>query len=361
VNQNNIVLHPNFKLNGLHYDSVQDLIQFTRVLDYEGDEHEKQISSFIQEWFNESPFIEVSSSGTTGSPKNIVLFKKGMAASAIATGKYFNLQAKTTALLCLPAKFIAGKMMLVRAMVLGWDLHVVAPEKDALTQYDNKYDFVAMVPYQVHHSLGALNKVKKLIVGGGAISKELEEQLQNVSTEVYATYGMTETATHIAVRCINGKSKSDIFTALPHVSLSCDERQCLTINVPNITSKPVQTNDVVSLYSDTTFKWLGRYDNLINSGGVKLNPERIEEKLSSKIKWPFIIASEPDSALGERVILVIEGEDESVMDDTYTSYFEVLEAYERPKKIYAVSRFPYTDTGKIKKKDILQVIRKHNQ
>lgn len=351
-------LHPAFTLNGIHFESVEELIQFAKELESEGDEFEVSLGKFVQKWLDDETSIVVKTSGATGKSKKIQLKKEWMIRSARATGVYFKLGEKTLALLCLPSSFIAGKMMLVRAMVLGWDLHVVAPEKDALTQYDNDYDFVAMVPYQVLHSIEALSKVKKMIVGGGPVSKELEAQLQEVSTEVFSTYGMTETCTHVAIRRINGPAKSDTFSALPNVKFSTDERSCLVIHASELLDAPLVTNDVVELISPTTFKWLGRSDNMINTGGVKLFPERIEEKLSTFIKLPFMITSEKDNELGERVVLIFENREGAEIPN-YSEAFSTLDKFERPKKVYTISRFPYTETGKIKRADVLQVLQKY--
>ena len=351
------LLHPSFKLNGLDFSSAEEVLNFSDGLLNEGDEHEVWVARFLEEWFSPSTSITVKTSGSTSRPKEIQLKKDQMVNSARATGSYFKTGPGTLALLCLSAQYIAGKMMLVRAMTLGWDLHVVAPSKDALTEYDNDYDFVAMVPYQVWHSLPALGKVKKLIIGGGHVPPGLEEALQQVDTEAFSTYGMTETATHIAVRRINGPARTDAFYALPEVRFDVDTRSCLLIKAPRIADSEIQTNDVVQLLSPTSFKWLGRYDNVINSGGVKLYPEVIEARLQQVIDLNFIVASEEDPELGERVILVYEGSSDKRPD--FSKAMAVLEPYERPKRIYAMSHFAYTETGKFKRKDILHLLKKY--
>ncbi len=346
-------LHSAFKLNGLFY-TEDALIQLANDLERHGHQHEKLIGTFLKEWFSESPFITVKTSGSTGIPKPITISKNAMINSAVATGDYFNLPPGTSALLCLSAGYIAGKMMLVRAMTLGWHLHIVAPEKNALTQYDNTYDFVAMVPYQVYHSISALQKVQKIIIGGSVISSELEAKLQNVKANVYATYGMTETVTHIAARAVNGTHKTQTYTALPNVTFSTDKRNCLIINAPSVAEDKVITNDVVQLLSPTEFIWKGRFDSIINSGGIKIFPEELEKKLASHIAIPFIITSETDAALGERIILVTEGNcDEAIL----TKAFSLLYNYQIPKKVYSFSKFPYTETGKIKRKEILNILK----
>jgi O-succinylbenzoic acid--CoA ligase len=354
LNSTSPYLHPAFKFNGLQYQ-IEDLMDFAKDLVKKGDKHEVKIGKFIQKWFDENEQIKVNTSGSTGDPKEIFLKKSHMLNSARETGVFFKLGENTSALLCLPSDFIAGKMMLVRAMTLGWDLHVVAPEKDALTQYDNDYDFVAMVPYQVNYSFGALGKVKKLIIGGGSISEELEEKLMEVDTEVFETYGMTETVTHIAVRRINGLARSEYFTALPNVRFSTDERNCLVIDAPSISDHQVITNDIVDLLTPTTFIWKGRYDHVINSGGVKLFPEAIEKKLAPYIKLPFIISSLKDQELGECVILIVKKPKEHELPD-FSEAFSVLNKYERPRKVFSFSKFPYTSTGKIKRTRIIRLL-----
>ena len=352
------IIHPAFKLNGLQYESAEEILNFADGLVNQGDVHEINMAKFLEDWLNFQDTITTRTSGSTGKAKKIELSKDAMIASANATGAYFKLGPGTRALLCLSSEYIAGKMMLVRAMVLGWDLHVVAPEKGALTEYDNAYDFVAMVPYQVRHSLGAMNKIKKLIIGGGPIPKDLEAALQTINTEVFATYGMTETSTHIAARRVNSGAATDVFSALPGVKFEIDDRECLVISAPGIIENPLITNDLVDLISPTSFRWLGRYDFMINSGGVKLHPEAIEEKMAGTLKLPFIITSEEDRELGERVILVVEKDEFQAAPD-YHSAFAKLSSYERPKKIYNISKFPYTETGKIKRADVVKVLKKY--
>ena len=348
-------IHPSFKLNGLQY-STSGLLEIAKGLEKSGVHYEISIGKFLQQWLDENDTIFVKTSGSTGKPKDIKLYKNQMVNSAKATGVFFKLGENTTALLCLPSNYIAGKMMLVRALVLGWDLHIVAPAKDALTQYDNDYDFVAMVPFQVEHSLKALNKVHKLIIGGGTVSKELNDKLQEVETEAFATYGMTETITHIAVRRINGLAKSSTYTALPNVKFQKDERGCLVIQALDISEESIITNDVVNLISPTSFDWLGRIDNVINSGGVKLYPEQIEKNLAAFIELPFIITSEKDKELGERIILIFENNGEQKTPN-FSKAFSKLNKYERPKKVYTFSKFPYTETGKIKRAEVVDLLK----
>jgi O-succinylbenzoic acid--CoA ligase len=349
------LLHPKFKLNGEAFPAAEDLRMRANHLLENGNDDEVAIGKFILEWLDENDFITVKTSGSTGIPKNIKLQKNHVFNSAKATVNYFYLRENSKALLCLSSEYIAGKMMLVRAMIAGWDLHTTAPEKNPLDNIDGNFDFSAMVPYQVFHSLKDLHKVKKLIVGGGAVPLELEQQLQKVNTRVFATYGMTETISHIAVRPINGTEKSAIFSALPNVGFSLNEKNCLQIHAPEISEETVTTNDVVELISPNSFKFLGRIDNVINTGGVKVHPEAVEEKLSIYINQSFFIASEKDDALGERVILIIEGVKQLQLED-FSGAFETLPAYEKPKKIYFLPQFFYTETGKLMRAATVEMI-----
>ena len=242
--------------------------------------------------------------------------------------------------------------MLVRALVLGWHLDVVAPVSTPLKGIEKTYDFSAMVPMQLQNSLSEITIVRKLIVGGGIVSQQLEKKLQDISTAVFATFGMTETITHIAVKKLNlfkGDSSSQLenshYQVLKNVSISQDNRNCLVINAPNVSDEIVTTNDVVDLVSETEFKWLGRFDNVINSGGIKLHPEAIEKKLAPIIHQRFFVAGIPDVLLGEKLVLFIEGESYKVAQSTLKN----LTKYETPKAIYFVPQFVETETKKIQR------------
>ncbi|MFO8148055.1 MAG: AMP-binding protein, partial [Gillisia sp.] len=299
--------HPDFKLNKNHY-SNSDLKQVAYNLIKEGEPYEGAIGDFLLDWLKSSASIEVQTSGSTGTPKKVKLLKEHMINSARATGKFFELPEKSTALHCLPAEFIAGKMMLVRAMVLGWEIDLVTPASNPLDQVFKTYDFCAMTPFQLDNSIGRLHLIKKLIVGGGAVSPSLQKMVQGVKTKVYETFGMTETVSHIAAKRLNpGKKKSKpiAFKVLPDISISTDDRGCLVIKAPKVASDVLVTNDVVEILTYKKFIWKGRYDNVINSGGIKLYPEEIERKLNKIIKRRFFVTGMPDDALGEKLVLFV--------------------------------------------------------
>jgi O-succinylbenzoic acid--CoA ligase len=343
-NQNYNTVHPNFKWNGISLDR-EKLLLAAHDLIKEGDDFERITGEFLLEWFNKKSFITVTTSGTTGFPKKINLEKQAMVNSALATAQFFDLKAGNRVLNCLSTNYIAGKMMLIRSMILGFEMDIVTPTSNPLKDNKRNYDFVAMVPLQVQNSISELSKVKKLIVGGAKISETLIIQLLEVPTQIFETYGMTESITHIAVKRIEEKH----FSVLPNVKIATDERGCLVIVAPRISETNIVTNDVVELLSETQFLLLGRIDNVINSGGVKLFPEQIEAKLSDKIKQRFFVIGIPDEKLGEQVLIVIEGKP-AVFDD---SVFDALDIYEKPKTIRFVTKFIETESGKVKRKESL--------
>jgi o-succinylbenzoate---CoA ligase len=337
-------LHPKFKLNGNSY-TRDSLTIWANDNQRSQQGNVKEIATFILNWFDTNQTISVQTSGTTGIPKKIKVKKQAMVSSAMATGEFFNLSSSKSSLCCLPVKYIAGKMMLVRAMVLGLELDIVEPHSNPLKENDKVYDFVAMVPLQVERSLPYLNQIKTLLIGGAKLNKELESRLLEKNSNAYESYSMTETVTHIALKKIGEAN----FKCLPDVSVTVDDRNCLVINAPKIADHQLITNDIVDLLSCNEFVWKGRIDNVINSGGIKLFPEIIEEKLMPFFRQRFFIAGIQDVTLGEKVILVIEGEP----FDIQLSVFNVLEKYEIPKEHYFISKFLETETGKIKRKETL--------
>lgn len=343
-------IHNRFKINNFHFDK-DALYQLAYTLIKEGQEHEKDLGVFLLDWLDDNEIIQLTTSGTTGTPKTITIKKQSMVHSAIATGNYFNLHPQDTALLCLPARYIAGKMMIVRAMMLGLELEIMPPTShlDDLLSHKN-YDFVAIVPLQAENSLEKLSQFKKIIIGGAKVSDDLANKLKEIKSDIYETYGMTETITHIAAKKIG----EDYFSTLEHFVISQDERNCLVIDVPSISDEQIVTNDIVEILDETHFKWIGRYDNVINSGGIKLFPEQIEAKLMSEITNRFFIAGLPDAVLGTKVTLVIEGDPM----DIDSKIFEKLDKFEKPKDIIFTPKFVETDTKKISRIKTIEQLQK---
>jgi O-succinylbenzoic acid--CoA ligase len=241
-------------------------------------------------------------------------------------------------------------MMFVRAYVLGLELECTKPSSSPLESLSKPYDFCAMVPLQLEKSIANLDQIKTLIVGGAPLSTALMDQLKNSTSTVYETFGMTETVSHIAVK--NIRKSFSLFEVLPSVSIAVDARNCLLIEAPELASNTIQTNDLVRLHSKTTFEWVGRYDAVINSGGIKISPEQLEQQLEGLIQHRFFIASQKEAVLGAVVILVIES------TTPYKSLdFEAIEPLKRPKHVYYVDQFTETPSGKIKRQETLSQLK----
>lgn len=353
------IIHSDFKLNGITF-SFDDLKEVGYCLVKEGEDFEISVGNFLMDWVDDADFVSVLTSGSTGVPKKIKLKKQQMVNSALATGNFFDLRPTDTAFLCLPADYIAGKMMLVRAMVLGLRLDYVLPDSTPLKCIKTAYDFGAMIPLQLENSLSKINFFKKLIIGGAPLSNTLIAKVQKKKTVIYETYGMTETITHIAAKKINHNTNKNLyFEALPNVTLSTDDRDCLVIDAPEISDEVVITNDVVNLISAQEFEWLGRFDSIINSGGVKLNPETIEAKLSALLEVPFFVAGVPDAILGHKLFLLVEGVVDVASIQTKIARLKSLAKFEIPKETYSLEKFIRTENGKIQRTKTLVLLRKY--
>jgi len=327
------------------------------VIDEASDSWRNAIFHFLQNWFDDSDYILAQTSGSTGKPKDIHLLKNSMENSARVTNQFFGLSATDTAILCLPTSYIAGKMMLVRAMVGGFNLIAVEPTANPFEKLKITIDFTAITPYQLQHSVKTLQTkvVRKIIVGGSPVTSKLEKLAKDIPSELFETYGMTETCSHVALRRFNGKDKSDCFTILNGVSIRQDQRGCLVVKVPHLMDEEIITNDIVELVGRNSFRWLGRADSVINSGGIKIHPEQIEKKMEGIIPTNFFITSIPDELLENKVVLVIEsnpytsGEEE----DLKVKIENILGKYELPKQILYLPRFIYSQSNKVLCKETL--------
>lgn len=334
-------------------------------------ENARAALEFCAEWLSGAEGFVVQSSGSTGAPKPIRLTRAQMQASARATGQALGLRPGMAALVCLPTRYIAGRMMLVRGLELGLPLAVVEPEARPLRALPEWLEvaFASFVPLQAQAALAGtgaerarLDRLHALLVGGGPVSATLEDALQGVAAPVYHTYGMTETATHVALRRINGPQRSGAFTPLPGVETRLDERGCLALRGPVTGGAWLQTNDVAGLRPGGAFVWLGRWDNVINSGGVKVQVEQVEalveQLLPQLLSHPsgagrrFFVAGLPDERLGQAVALMIEGalppeQEAALLDALRASLAPVLGPYAVPRRIVAHPRFAETPTGKV--------------
>jgi o-succinylbenzoate---CoA ligase len=316
-------------------------------------ETQHMVDHFLLDWYSDSDEIICYTSGSTGPAKELVLSKAKMKRSAEITGNYFKLHTHTIGLLCLSLHSIAGKMMLVRAIELGFKLIITEPSSNPLKNLSIPVSFVAMVPLQVytciHHELEKLKKINQILIGGGEISTELENEIKCHQLPAFHSFGMTETVSHIAMRDLL-KTKSPIFEALESTQFTSVKNQ-LVIKSDLTDQLPLKTNDLVEIIDSTHFKWLGRKDNVINTGGIKIPVEDLERKLSSTLKVPFFMIGEKDKKYGESITLCIESSEKIEHLNEYIH--SCLSSFERPKNIFYCTEFVRTPLQKIKRQESL--------
>ncbi|MGL4852151.1 MAG: AMP-binding protein [Phocaeicola sp.] len=313
------------------------------------------LTAFLSEWFSDDPYLTVHTSGSTGRPKPLIVEKKRMIASAVATCSFLKLQPMDSALLCMSVRYIAGKMMVVRALVASLNLVAVAPSSHPLAGLTTPPTFAAMIPMQVHHSLQQpeerkmLSQIKQLIIGGGAIHPDLEAELRDFPYAVWSTYGMTETLSHIALRQLNGPEASKGYKALPGIEVKKNEFEQLVIDAPTLCSETLVTNDVVSFNDAGDFMVRGRIDNTLNSGGVKIQIEEVEALLQPTLSGDFAITSVPHKVWGDKVVLLTTDPNCQKIESLCQ---KALPSYWQPKEILFVKIIPKTETGKLSRKEI---------
>ena len=305
---------------------------------------------FLEKWFDASPVITVHTSGSTGTPKELVVRKDRMMQSARLTCEFLNLQAGDTALLCMNLRYIGAMMVVVRSLVAGLNLIVRPASGHPLSDIEEPLRFAAMVPLQVYNTLRVpeekerLEQTDILIIGGGAVDDSLEAEISALPTAVYSTYGMTETLSHIALRRLNGETASKHYYPFPSVELSLSAESTLVIKAPLICGEVLQTNDIACLYPDGSFTIAGRKDNVINSGGIKIQAEEMEKRLRPFIPVPFVVTSVPDPRLGQALTLLIAGQVD--VRELESKLQTVLDAYHRPRHIFMTESIPQTENGK---------------
>jgi O-succinylbenzoic acid--CoA ligase len=330
--------------------------------------------AFIDEWNNDSAYVEVKTSGSTGEPKRMLVEKRRMLNSARITCDFLGLKPGDTALLCMSTDYIAGKMMVVRSIERGLKLIEVPPcghpldikhltlniKHSQFSIFNFQFDFAAMVPMQVYNSLQVpeekerLMAIRHLIIGGGAIDEAMEAELRTFPHAVWSTYGMTETLSHIALRRISGPEASEWYMPFPTVKLSTTDEGCLVIDAPEVCAQTLTTNDIVELKSDGRFRIRGRKDNVICSGGIKIQIEEVEQILKKYMRVPYIISKRKDEKFGEIVVLLTEGD----TAEAQTICQQVLPKYHQPKVYLHVNQIPLTETGKPARKRAEELAKK---
>ena len=305
------------------------------------------INEFLNEWQNDSDTVWVHTSGSTGKPKPMQVEKRRMEASARITCDFLGLKEGDTALLCMSLDYIAGKMMVVRALTCG--LRLISVEPKGCPLWEGAIDFAAMVPMQVWNLVQQaperLRQIRHLIIGGGAISDELADALKDIPNYIWSTYGMTEALSHIALRRLNGAERSEWYTPFDGVEVSLNEEECLVIHAPAVHEGILVTNDIAEL-KDGKFRIKGRKDNVICSGGIKIQIEEVEEALRPYLSDPFMIVKKQDEMLGEKAILLTESTDLTHIEEICRN---TLPKYWVPREFLHIDHLPLTETGKPKR------------
>lgn len=308
----------------------------------------EDLESFIAEWQSDKPTLTVYTSGSTGTPKPIEAEKQKMIQSAQMTCSFLKLKKSDTILLCMPLKYIAGKMVVVRSIVWKMNLISIEPTGHPFAQVGQHINFAALTPMQVYNTLNVdierqrLMQVDNIIIGGGPIDDKMAAQLKKFPNNVWSTYGMTETLSHIALRRLSGNESSEWYTPFENVKISLSEKGTLVIDAPQVCDKVLVTNDIVEINKQGQFKIIGRLDNVINSGGIKIQIEEVEATLRQYMEKPFVITSRKDSKYGEIVVIISESDDISDVKQICTQY---LPKYWIPR-MYILQKIPFTATNK---------------
>ena len=322
------------------------------------DVYERNTLQFIQSWLRGEEEFTVPTSGSTGKPKEIKIARDIMEKSVKMTANALNLAEGDSSLTCINTSYIGGKMMLVRALTLGMQLTIVSPSSNPFADLKpgKHFDFMALVPLQLEILVGkdiyrkALNQAKAIIVGGAPVSEHLNQKLQVLKAPVYATYGMTETVSHIALKKLNGLGQEENFQVFEEVEIGQDKRACLTIRSVLTGGKKLITNDRVKIINNHEFRWLGRIDNVVNTGGIKVQLEELELRIHQILiglgrNENLMVAAIDDARLGQKLTLLLEGEKKQ--DNELLDLMKKQLSYSSPREIKWVPEFFRTGTGKI--------------
>lgn len=316
---------------------------------------QEEAVNFFRSWFDARPFIEVQSSGTTGTPKKIRLQKVHMLESARRSVRFFGLSPSARGLMVLPAAFIGGKMQLLRAMISGMHLDFLSPALRLEVGADSYWDFVSLTPHMAALNPDLLPRVGSVLIGGAQVPPALISQLRLLGVKAYESYGSTETLSHVALRSLSPETDPE-FHALPGVEFGRDQRGCLRIHSPGIGLRWLTTNDIIELIDPYRFVWTGRWDFVINSGGIKLQPEKIERVLAGCFDCRLLVVPRPEPVLGHEAVLVLERDGITGEDRRILQTAPGLGPYERPRDIIGLMPFPMNTGGKVDRKAVARII-----
>jgi len=332
-------------IQGVTYTSQSFLAAFSNEQPEKG--LSAEVIRFLLTWFSSCETMEIQTSGSTGKPARYQVPKSAMIESAINTCRFLELNPREKALICLPMNYIAAQMMVVRALVAGLDIYLTEPVGKPLQHDNNRYRISSMVPLQVYNTLQEpdgkqkLEQTAILLIGGGPLDIQLENRLKELNNELYMTYGMAETLSHVALRRLNGPDASSWYRPMPDVDICLNEAGCLQIEAPWAVSHPVVTKDMGIQQPDGRFSIIGRSDNLLSTGGMKVHAETLEAIFSQWISVPFAITSLPDAKFGERIILVSEQPVNENLLSRHQPNWQI------PKQFVVVPSLPRTQSGKI--------------
>ena len=343
-----IYLRPSFKKDSQLNDKMNRLMTETTTPVWQ-----KDFAKSVQDWISEDEGLELSTSGSTSAPKTIRLSKQQALSSAKRTLDYLNIPEGQRLLLCLPAKFVGGFMIIVRAFAGNHALTVMAPQIQSLEELSNSYCLASFTPYQIRQVPEVLKTCQVALLGGEKVDPALEKEiLRFTATKVFETFGMTETISHIALREI-GKSEPGLFELLTGVTLKTNEKDEVIITDEVLNIQRLKINDVIELVGERKFKWLGRRDNVINSGGIKILVEILENKIRELWAGEFFITGMPDDRLGQTLAIVVKIENFQLLQSKRIKMREQLGKYEMPKFIGTVEKMIYTETSKINRTETL--------
>lgn len=319
-------------------------------------EFKEKIDFFLKEWDSDSKEVAVRTSGSTGAAKTLSVEKIRMLKSAKRTCDFLGLEEGDSALICLPIEYISGKMMVVRALERGLTLFATSPSLTPLRALNHRVDFCALTPLQAEHSVADLWKVSNILIGGAGVSTMLQGKMQHAlsgckeEVRIYESFGMSETLSHIALKMLYPK-KQEYFTLLEGITISTSHEGALTIEAPELTSSTLYTTDRVEIISEGKFRFLGRLDHVINSGGVKIHPEELESFIKEHTERELAVSALPDPLLGQRLVVVVQGKEEPAVRAQILE-LPFSQRYLRPKEVFFTECLPLTPNGKINRMEL---------
>ncbi|UXX79328.1 AMP-binding protein [Reichenbachiella carrageenanivorans] len=316
-----------------------------------------KLLDFIQDWQQGKPSYEFQTSGSTSSPKVIDVNREQIVASARATGQFLELKKSDQVLCCLDPQFVASLMMAARCLIWNMDLALEKPSANPMTAIKNQIDFASFVPFQVYqmiadNNLHQLENIRNVLIGGAPLTPAAFGTLAQLNTNIYATYGMTETVSHIALMPVKGKYSQAYYHLLPNIVIGQDDEQCLKVSGAVTNHNTLQTNDIVEI-TGRTFRWLGRRDHVINSGGIKIHPEQLERKIANLLSSDFFISWQANEKLGNECILITKGAPMAIekLEEIQKVVTEAFSKHHAPKRAVNVDTFEHTASGKIKREE----------